>query len=311
MPVEMWRDIFHLCLGLAQVDTQGWLLAYDFLRVETTQITRAYQIKEQIRAKLSLVCRLWRDILAEMDDGIVVSGPDGPVWPPNRSIEQAKHVIYSDNFSYYLMRLGKQPWAFGGTRTRFTVTVDQLNGAIVQLEGVEIATADLSPFPHAPTVNIKALYLPNMENSVQVLLHPRFQHLVALNFHARYPFNVSDPLSLPSLRCLVLKLWTNYKADLRGTFSNWTFPNLSAFELNPGAAYTERMRADVEGFLLVHAETLEEVVFKDGFQVSDAFDVHRSLGRLRMYTIHPRLEIYRGYGGILAAVEDWPPPDSY
>ncbi|CCA74724.1 hypothetical protein PIIN_08684 [Serendipita indica DSM 11827] len=323
MPVEMWREIFHLCLGTEYVDIRGWLRTYEFLRGKVTEITDANQIRAGIRGTLSLVCRRWRDVLADMDDNMVVAGPDGAaIWPPGRRMEHAKHAVYVSNTSYYLWKHGEPWWGVNGGNlgSSYTMNIDQLDAPIIQLIGVNLEATAVERCLDPRGGNIKALSVMfgidrTTAFSFRALTHPRLQHLVALSFETRYPLKISEPFSLPSVRCLFVKLRWYYGLDReQDTLSKLTFPKLSAFELTPKGVEMEGLKTDVEGFLLTHAETIEEVVLREGFCLSETFDVDKSLGRLWRYERHPSTSnIFRDWDWLdlycepLWPLEEWEP----
>ncbi|CCA74722.1 hypothetical protein PIIN_08682 [Serendipita indica DSM 11827] len=288
VPLEIWRTIFRICLGseLADTEPEGVLAEYQRLLASFVFITGDYRKKESIRGRLSLVCRFWRDALVDMDDMIVVTGRQRWIWPPGRNIDRANRVIYvTETLSilfiddYYRAPRSKKP---------YTIDPSQLHGSIVQLDGVMLGSKKVAEPSQSNDVAIKALSSDSCERfNLQALWHTRFQNLVALKISSGYPFHAPDhlsPLSLPSLRCLLLCVASNQsEGNQNGRLCKWTFPGLVAFQLGT-LDVIPRLKDDLIHFLRVHAETIEELVFTD--RVSLPPDMDKILPRLRLYEYH-------------------------
>lgn len=96
VPVELWREILGFTLGpLLSNPEQDSLAEYKMLFRYYSSRPGLYVHKERIRASLMLVCKLWKDIVSDMDDKIMlVGGPDGyePDWPPQK--KETRSQIY-------------------------------------------------------------------------------------------------------------------------------------------------------------------------------------------------------------------------
>ncbi|CCA77433.1 hypothetical protein PIIN_11410 [Serendipita indica DSM 11827] len=154
-------------------------------------------------------------------------------------MEHAKHAVYVSNTSYYLWKHGEPWWGVNGGNlgSSYTMNIDQLDAPIIQLIGVNLEATAVERCLDPRGGNIKALSVMfgidrTTAFSFRALTHPRLQHLVALSFETRYPLKISEPFSLPSVRCLFVKLGRYYGLDReQDTLSKLTFPKLSAFDV--------------------------------------------------------------------------------
>ncbi|CAG7848197.1 SubName: Full=Uncharacterized protein {ECO:0000313/EMBL:CCA75079.1} [Serendipita indica DSM 11827] len=104
LPVELWRQIFRLYLRPSITNLpQNSLYGYgQCVSLNSGEVAHIYRKKEQTRAILRCVCRIWKTISDELDDAIVMSNLDEFDWPPGRSKPQAKAIYYiSDDLQYY------------------------------------------------------------------------------------------------------------------------------------------------------------------------------------------------------------------
>ena len=289
VPVEIWRIIFRLVLGpsLSNPHRNGYH-GYKHLFTLHDKIVASYKAVERLRWGMSSVCRSWRLVLTDMDDAVVIQGPDGLLWPPGKSIERAKLAIRVDNVNWATMVTNsplilstsapiRAPSPFDPSQTAATGL--RVSGNTLNLLDKEV---------ESPTIKLLGCRNFSPTNDFQAIWQTAFRNLVVLQIRTSYPFhnlNPCPPLQLLQLRCLFLGLHAGPTSDRHQYMvSTWFFPCLETLRLT-NLGIIPRLADELSTFLRAHASTIREVVI--GGSIWSSFDI------LPIWPLLTRLELYQ------------------
>ncbi|CCA75079.1 hypothetical protein PIIN_09064 [Serendipita indica DSM 11827] len=229
LPVELWRQIFRLYLRPSITNLpQNSLYGYgQCVSLNSGEVAHIYRKKEQTRAILRCVCRIWKTISDELDDAIVMSNLDEFDWPPGRSKPQAKAIYYiSDDLQYYDTRHPLKAYR-------------EAKGKIQRTPGKYVLQFG-EKGPLAPIT------------------------IVLLALSLIFGYTASDPevtrdFTLPQLRYLDITLYNSlFSAGVPayGTVSSWCFPMLAFLRVDAIGEYAKK---EVLGLIRAHSNQLVEL----------------------------------------------------
>lgn len=245
VPVELWREILGFTLGpLLSNPEQDSLAEYKMLFRYYSSRPGLYVHKERIRASLMLVCKLWKDIVSDMDDKIMlVGGPDGyePDWPPQKKRHEAKYIRYLDGRPEQYVSF-QFPWSGAPFRTAsvrgpktFKINSEKPLAPVTLIERMNITVSDPVDGPLTTfTRNVRALHLQMSTNRyidifrVDILDNLTYLGLCDSGHGQSFKSFVQQAWSFPALRALVLQASDIHLPE--NAMKKWRCPSLTMFK---------------------------------------------------------------------------------
>ncbi|CAG7852931.1 SubName: Full=Uncharacterized protein {ECO:0000313/EMBL:CCA76985.1} [Serendipita indica DSM 11827] len=191
-----------------------------------------------------LVCKLWKDIVSDMDDKIMlVGGPDGyePDWPPKKKRHEAKYIRYLDGRPEQYVSF-QFPWSGAPFRTAsvrgpktFKINSEKPLAPVTLIERMNITVSDPVDGPLTTfTRNVRALHLQMSTNRyidifrVDILDNLTYLGLCDSGHGQSFKSFVQQVWAFPALRALVLQASDIHLPE--NAMEKWRCPNLTMFK---------------------------------------------------------------------------------
>ena len=260
IPFEIIDGILQFCIVPEPLRPErDGLLAYKRLFMPRDAMIRSYTSTVRMRDRLRQVCRAWRvtiDRLDEEQHDLIVAGPDGILWPPNRRLQDATRILYLEKEMWVRIFRGNHVVSNDSTRVHAPM---QRTTSIFHIVG---NGSDHSSFQE-PNRTVQVLDWDSpIRFGLFIFAQSAYRNLTGLRLGIIYPPHRTDPfprLFFGRLRCLFLHLISSRTPDVdvaRETFSTWSFPSLEIFHLTHQGNGLQSAAENVSSMLRAHAGTL-------------------------------------------------------
>ena len=274
VPVEIWREILRCTVGPSLSDPdRDTLRAYDELIMHYPSLAELYIAKEHTRHALMLVCKLWRDIVEEMDDKIVIGAMDDFDWPPDKRRNEVKYMHYinlgwrsytNDPISTSRVRRGREGGAIPDApvwRHELVFNSESPPAPVMSVTKMRIKLEEEASTIFNGRVRVLEWNIPDENTDVEVLRAPLFDNLTYLSLPDSaldFPQALVQPeWTFPNLRALVVH-YISHDANRNDAFGRWRCPKLTMFKY-VARTWPYTIPRGVLAFINNHTQKLEEL----------------------------------------------------